>query len=61
MNSSILDKKTAEMMTKRGPKAKLVEIKGCGHAPSLMTDDQVSVIVNWLKETEEPADIIDAS
>jgi hypothetical protein len=26
----------------------VVEIAGCGHAPALMSDDQIALIVNWL-------------
>ena len=36
MNSQILGKKLAEDMTKRGPKPRLVEFKGVGHAPTLI-------------------------
>jgi pimeloyl-ACP methyl ester carboxylesterase len=46
--SDLLLKKTAQEMTQRGPKAELVEFPGIGHAPWLMTDDQVRVIRNFL-------------
>ena len=39
-------------MAERGPGATLVEIGNCGHAPSLMTQDQVEIIKSWLQETE---------
>ena len=34
--SDMLQRDVAEAMTKRGPKAKLVEFKGVGHAPPLL-------------------------
>jgi pimeloyl-ACP methyl ester carboxylesterase len=47
-DSDILTRETAEAMTQRGPKAKLVEFAGIGHAPMLMADDQVSVVREFL-------------
>ena len=41
-------------MTERGPKAKLIEFPGIGHAPALMADDQIAVVRDWLLETEFP-------
>jgi pimeloyl-ACP methyl ester carboxylesterase len=35
-------------MTRRGPKAKLVEFPGIGHAPALMAADQIAVIRDFL-------------
>ncbi len=46
--SDILTPETAEQMTLRGPKAKWVTIKGCGHAPSLMTPDQIQIVMDFL-------------
>jgi len=46
--SDLLDPATAAAMTARGPRASLVEIAGCGHAPALMSDDQISIVRNWL-------------
>ena len=40
-------------MTQRGPKAKVVEFPGIGHAPWLMTDAQVSVVREFLLEPGE--------
>jgi pimeloyl-ACP methyl ester carboxylesterase len=51
-NSDLLDKPTATEMTKRGPKASLVEIEGAGHAPSLLSIDQIEMIENWLETTQ---------
>ncbi len=46
--SDLLSKETAEQMTRRGPKAKLVELPGIGHAPTLMHDDQIGIVRNFL-------------
>lgn len=47
-NSDLLMPETAREMTERGPRAELVTIDGCGHAPALMADDQIKVITDWL-------------
>jgi pimeloyl-ACP methyl ester carboxylesterase len=46
--SDILLAETAQEMTQRGPKAELVEIPDCGHAPMLLEDDQIALIADWL-------------
>ncbi len=46
--SDILLPETARDMTHRGPKAKLVEFDGVGHAPALMADDQITAISEFL-------------
>jgi len=48
--SDILMAETAEEMTRRGPGAKLVEFAHTGHAPALMTDDQIAVVRGFLLE-----------
>jgi hypothetical protein len=35
-------------MTARGPKAKLIEIEGVGHAPMLMDEAQVAPVREFL-------------
>lgn len=47
-NSDLLRAETAADMTSRGPKAELLTVPGCGHAPALMSADQVDAIVEWL-------------
>ena len=47
-DSDLLLKDTALAMTARGPKAKLVEFAGIGHAPMLMADDQIKVVQEFL-------------
>lgn len=51
--SDLLTRETAEAMTRRGPKAKSVEIPGVGHAPTLMQDDQISIVRDFLSEGDE--------
>jgi pimeloyl-ACP methyl ester carboxylesterase len=46
--SDLLLRKTALEMTQRGPRAKLVEFAGTGHAPMLMNDEQVSAVREFL-------------
>lgn len=47
--SEVLTAATAREMTERGPRADLVEFEGCGHAPALMDDAQISVVQEWLR------------
>jgi len=46
--SDLLSKATAQQMTQRGPNAKLVELAGVGHAPTLMHADQVAIVREFL-------------
>lgn len=46
--SDVLDHADAVTMTERGPKAKLFEFPGMGHAPALMADEQIAVVRDWL-------------
>jgi len=46
--SDLLTAQTAEEMTRRGPKARLVQLDGIGHAPALMAKDQIAVIQDFL-------------
>ena len=46
--SDLLSKATATQMTKTGPKADLIEIDHAGHAPSLMSHDQIELVKSWL-------------
>lgn len=47
--SDVLTADTAQQMTQRGPKAKLVTLPGIGHAPALMDAEQIEIISNFLK------------
>lgn len=46
--SDLLTKDTAMQMTQRGPKARLVEFEGVGHAPTLIAADQVKTAVDFI-------------
>ena len=46
--SDLLTPQTLQAMTGRGPKAKAVELKGIGHAPTLIHDDQVALVRDFL-------------
>jgi pimeloyl-ACP methyl ester carboxylesterase len=46
--SDVLLRDTAEEMRRRGPKAKLIELSGIGHAPTLMTESQIASVRDWL-------------
>ena len=46
--SDLLTAVTAHTMTERGPKARLVEFAGVGHAPTLVADDQVDTVARFL-------------
>jgi pimeloyl-ACP methyl ester carboxylesterase len=46
--SDLLSVETARLMTARGPKARLVEFAGVGHAPTLIAFDQVDTVTQFL-------------
>ena len=46
--SDVLSPATAQAMTQRGPKARLVEFAGVGHAPTFIADEQVQCVVDFL-------------
>jgi len=47
-HSDLLLRETAEQMRTRGPRAVVVEIAGCGHAPSLNTPEQYALVERFL-------------
>ena len=47
-SSDLLTREVAEDMTRRGPKAKLVQFAGIGHAPALLDDDQIAIVRDFL-------------
>jgi len=47
--SDLLSHDTAQLMTQRGPKARLVEFAGVGHAPTLQAPDQVAAVSGFLR------------
>jgi len=46
--SDLLPRQTAEAMARRGPRAKVVEIAGVGHAPTLLNPDQIGIVRDFL-------------
>ncbi len=54
--SDLLTRDVARTMTERGPRAKLVEFPGCGHAPPLMDHLQIGTVVHWLAREDGAAD-----
>lgn len=51
-NSFVLSKETAERMHTYGPRATVIEIPHCGHAPALMSAEQIATIEEWLRTAE---------
>ena len=48
----LLSRETAQAMRVRGPKPRLVEFEGVGHAPTLIAPDQVEAVASFLLSTE---------
>ncbi|MDO9358351.1 MAG: alpha/beta hydrolase [Polaromonas sp.] len=46
--SDLLSRQTALAMTQRGPRARLVEFEGVGHAPTLVAAEQVDAVSDFL-------------
>jgi pimeloyl-ACP methyl ester carboxylesterase len=49
--SDLLLPETTDAMRQRGPRAVVVTIPGCGHAPALNTPDQVALVERFLAGT----------
>jgi len=47
-DSDLLSHATAQAMTGRGPRARLVELAGVGHAPTLVQPEQVATVCDFL-------------
>lgn len=47
--SDLLTRDTAQAMTERGPHARLLEIAGVGHAPTLIAANQVQAVTDFLR------------
>jgi pimeloyl-ACP methyl ester carboxylesterase len=47
--SDILRHDDAVAMTQRGPRARLIELPGIGHAPALMAQDQITLVRDFLR------------
>ncbi|MGQ0545461.1 MAG: alpha/beta fold hydrolase [Betaproteobacteria bacterium] len=49
-HSDLLGRDTTRAMSERGPKAKIVEVHGVGHAPTLLHPDQIAIVKDFLLE-----------
>jgi pimeloyl-ACP methyl ester carboxylesterase len=47
--SDLLLAETVAQMRQRGPHTEVVELAGVGHAPALMSEDQIEIVRDWLK------------
>jgi pimeloyl-ACP methyl ester carboxylesterase len=46
--SDLLTAATADEMTRRGPRARRVDVAGVGHAPTFIPDDQIAIVERFL-------------
>lgn len=46
-DSDLLSRETATAMSQRGPKAKVVELAGVGHAPTFLSEAQIAIAKNF--------------
>ena len=51
-HSDLLARDTTAEMARRGPRARIFEVKGVGHAPTLMHADQIGAVRDFLLEGE---------
>ena len=49
-SSDVLPIAVAEAMVGRGPKPRLVTMPGCGHAPTLATEHEITILRNFFSE-----------
>ena len=52
MESDLLPAETAAEMQGRGARARLIELPGVGHAPMLVSDDQIAIVQDFLLAPE---------
>ena len=50
--SDLLSRTTADAMAQRGPRARVVEFEGVGHAPTLVAQNQIATVVDFLLAAE---------
>ena len=50
-HSDLLTRETCAQMAQRGPRARIIEIAGVGHAPTLMQDSQIAAVRSYLLES----------
>ena len=54
--SDVLTADVAERMAGSDPRVRLQVLAGIGHAPSLMSDDQIALISDWLSQRPSGVD-----
>ena len=54
--SRLLAPATAERMARSGPKAEVIEIKGVGHAPALMSEEQIAIVRDFVTDGDDEAE-----
>lgn len=52
--SDLLTAQTAAQMQARGPRPRMIEFEGIGHAPTLVASDQVAAVTQFLLAPERP-------
>jgi pimeloyl-ACP methyl ester carboxylesterase len=52
--SDLLSSETTSEMTGRGPRARVFKVKGVGHAPTLMHENQIALVREFLIEGDSP-------
>ena len=55
-DSDVLTHADAAAMQTRGPQATLVEFAGIGHAPTLLDEQQIKVVRDWLFKVDDTQD-----
>lgn len=48
-DSDLLSRKTAQAMAETGPRARVVEFAGVGHAPTIVAPDQIAAVAGFLE------------
>ena len=48
-DSDLLAAETGAEMARRGPRARVVTIAGCGHAPALNVPEQLDLVSDFLR------------
>lgn len=56
-DSDLLSLATAQTMAQRGPRAACIEFPGVGHAPTLVAQDQVRVVCDFLLAPSSPESV----
>ena len=49
--SDVLSREVADRMARVGPKAEIIELEDCEHAPVLVDPKHLSIVSDWLTET----------